>query len=208
MTKGMFITLEGIEGAGKSTHGEFITRVLAEHGREVCFTREPGGTNTGEAIRGILLHSRDMHIADITELTLIFAARAQHLEEVIRPALDRNAVVVCDRFTDATYAYQGGGRGIAHEKIAVLERLIQEGLKPDLTLLFDVDVKVGLKRARDRSSADRFESETLAFFEKIRSTYLEIASAEPERVCLINADREPELIREDILALLREHNLC
>lgn len=204
----MFITLEGIEGAGKSTHGEFITRVLVEHGHEVCFTREPGGTKTGEAIRDILLHSGDMHIADITELALIFAARAQHLEEVIRPALDRNAVVVCDRFTDATYAYQGGGRGIAHDNVRILEQLIQEGLKPDLTLLFDVDVQIGLMRARNRSSADRFESEALAFFEKVRSAYLEIASAEPDRVCLIDADRDPELIQEDILALLRERKLC
>lgn len=204
----MFITLEGIEGAGKSTHGAFITQVLVAQGREVCFTREPGGTDTGEAIREILLHSRDMHISDLTELTLIFAARAQHLEEVIRPALKRNAVVICDRFTDATYAYQGGGRGIAREKIRILEKLLQEGLRPDLTLLLDVDVKVGLARAGNRSSADRFESETMAFFEKVRSTYLEIASAEPERVCLIDADREPELIRKDIRALLKELKLC
>lgn len=204
----MFITLEGIEGAGKSTHGEFIARWLQEHGQQVCLTREPGGTRAGEAIRDILLHSRDMHIGDLAELTLIFAARAQHLQEVIRPALARNTIVVCDRFTDATYAYQGGGRGIAHEKIRQLEQLIQSGLKPDLTLLFDIDVRVGLARARNRSSADRFESETLAFFEKVRSSYLEIAAAEPERVCVLDADRDPGLIQADIQSLLREKQLC
>lgn len=204
----MFITLEGIEGAGKSTHGEYITRVLLDHGHKVCFTREPGGTRAGEAIREILLHSGDMHIGDITELTLIFAARAQHLQEVIRPALDGNTIVVCDRFTDATYAYQGGGRGIPQAQIRVLEQFIQQGLTPDLTLLFDVEVDVGLARAKHRSDADRFEAETSAFFQRIRNAYLEIARNAPHRVSVIDAGREPELIHADIISLLREKQLC
>jgi dTMP kinase len=204
----MFITLEGIEGAGKSTHGEFITRALLDHGHKVCFTREPGGTRAGEAIREILLHTRDMHIGDITELTLIFAARAQHLQEVIRPALERNSVVVCDRFTDATYAYQGGGRGIPQAQIRVLEQLIQQGLTPDLTLLFDVEVPVGLARAQHRSDADRFEAETSAFFERVRNAYLEIARSMPQRVTVIDANRDPGLIQADIMSRLRETKLC
>lgn len=204
----MFITLEGIEGAGKSTHGEYITRVLLEHGHKVCFTREPGGTGTGEAIREILLHSRDMHIGDLTELTLIFAARAQHLQEVIRPALEGDTIVVCDRFTDATYAYQGGGRGIPPEQIRVLEQLIQKGLSPDLTLLFDVGVEVGLARAKHRSDADRFEAETTAFFQRVRNAYLEVARSDPERVMLIDANRGQDLIQADILSLFIEKKLC
>ena len=204
----MFITLEGIEGAGKSTHGEFIARVLREHGHKVCFTREPGGTRTGEAIRDILLHSKDMHIGDVTELTLIFAARAQHLQEIIRPALAGNTIVVCDRFTDATYAYQGGGRGIPQAQIQELERLIQQGLAPDLTLLFDVAVEAGLARARRRSDADRFEAEDAAFFQRVRNSYLEIAQNAPERVILIDANREPDRIQADILSLFKGKNLC
>jgi dTMP kinase len=204
----MFITLEGIEGAGKSTHGEFITRMLLERGHKVCLTREPGGTRTGEAIRDILLHSRDMHIGDVTELTLIFAARAQHLQEVIRPALADNIIVVCDRFTDATYAYQGGGRGIPQAQIRDLEQLIQQGLAPDLTLLFDVAVEAGLARARRRSDADRFEAEDTAFFQRVRNSYLDIARDAPERVILIDANREPDRIQADILTLLKEKNLC
>ena len=204
----MFITLEGIEGAGKSTHGEFISRILREHGHKVCFTREPGGTRTGEAIREILLHSRDMHIGDVTELTLIFAARAQHLQEVIRPALADNTIVVCDRFTDATYAYQGGGRGIPKAQIRDLEQLIQQGLAPDLTLLFDVTVEAGLGRARRRSDADRFEAEDAVFFQRVRNSYLEIARHAPDRVMLIDANREPDQIQAHILSLFKEKSLC
>jgi len=204
----MFITLEGIEGAGKSSHGEYITRILLEHGHEVCFTREPGGTRAGEAIRDILLHGRDMHIGDLTELTLIFAARAQHLQEVIRPALEGDTIVVCDRFTDATYAYQGAGRGIPREQIRALEQLIQKGLSPDLTLLFDVSVEVGLARAKHRSDADRFEAETATFFHRVRNAYLEVARSDPDRVMLIDANREQDLIQEDILSLFKEKKLC
>ena len=204
----MFITLEGIEGAGKSTHGEYITRMLLDHGHKVCFTREPGGTRTGEAIRNILLHGRDMHIGDLTELTLIFAARAQHLQEVILPALEGHTIVVCDRFTDATYAYQGGGRGIPREQIRPLEQLIQKGLSPDLTLLFDVGVEEGLARAKHRSVADRFEAETAAFFHRVRNAYLEIARNDPDRVMLIDANRKLDLIQADILSLFKEKKLC
>ena len=208
MTKGYFITLEGIEGAGKSTHLDFIAGLLAEGGNEVCVTREPGGTATGEAIREILLHSNELPISAITELTLIFAARAQHLQEVIRPALENNAIVVCDRFTDATYAYQGGGRGVPEVRIRVLEDLIQDGLKPDLTLLFDVEVETGMARVKNRGSADRFESETIRFFERVRNAYLKNAVTEPQRIHVIDAGRELQLIQQEITALFKKKNLC
>lgn len=208
MTKGIFITLEGIEGVGKSTHVQYIKDLLTANGQQVRVTREPGGTETGEAIRELLLHSKDIKISDLTELTLIFAARAQHLEEVIRPALADNEIVICDRFTDATYAYQGGGRGIAQEKIQILETLVQGELRPDLTLLFDASVITGLSRAKDRSEADRFEKETVLFFEKIRSTYLEIATAEPGRVVVIDAEQSIEKVQIDILTELKDKGIC
>jgi len=208
MKKGLFITLEGIEGVGKSTHAVFITELLQNNGHEVTLTREPGGTGTGEAIREILLHHKVENIADVTELLLIFSARAQHLDEVIRPALAKNTSIVCDRFTDATYAYQGGGRGLGKDKVRLLEDLVQEGLKPDLTLLFDAPVATGLSRAKKRSTADRFESETIAFFEQVRSTYLDIARAEPERVYVIDAAQSLQQVQADISELFKRKGLC
>lgn len=204
----LFITLEGVEGVGKSTHMAFIAEKLRAGGHTVTLTREPGGTAAGEAVREILLHGKEMHIAAETELLLIFSARAQHLEEVIRPALSRDELVLCDRFTDATYAYQGGGRGIAKEKIKRLEAWVQEGLKPDITILLDAPVEIGLARANQRSSADRFESETVAFFERVRQSYLAIAKDEPQRVHLIDANKPLEAVQQDIADLLRAKQLC
>ena len=208
MTNGLFITLEGIEGVGKSTQALFIREVLEKNGHPTLLTREPGGTGTGEAVREILLHSSGQRICDLTELLLMFSARAQHLEEVILPAVAAGKVVVCDRFTDATYAYQGGGREMDRQQIQVLEALVQKGLKPDLTLLFDTPVAVGLERANHRGQADRFESETVNFFERVRQEYLQLAQAEPERIRVINADRPLEPIQQDIAEILADMHLC
>jgi dTMP kinase len=184
---GCFITLEGIEGVGKSTHLEFVAERLRAHGREVVTTREPGGTEMGERIRGILLEHGREPPAPMTELLLMFAARAQHIQSVIAPALASGSCVVCDRFTDATYAYQGGGRGIERDSIAALERLVQGRLRPDLTLLLDAPVEVARRRARAREQADRFESEPVTFFERVRGAYLALAQAHPERIVTIDA---------------------
>lgn len=183
----MFITLEGPEGAGKSTNREYLAQRLREQGFEVCLTREPGGTPLAERIRELLLTPTDESMAADTELLLVFAARAQHLHGVIRPALARGEVVLCDRFTDATYAYQGGGRGLPLERIAELERFVQGTLRPDLTLVFDLPVEVGLARAAARGRLDRFEQEQRAFFEAVRTTYLKRASAMPERYRVVDA---------------------
>jgi dTMP kinase len=187
---GKFITLEGGEGAGKTTCLKHVEQRIKEAGIEVCVTREPGGTRSGEKIREILLDRGNFDILDDTELMLMFAARSQHLHELIRPALAADTWVLCDRFTDATYAYQGGGRGIPNERIAILEDWVQQGLKPDLTLLLDLPVEVGLKRAGLRSTPDRFESENVSFMERMRSAYLEIAGSEPERVKVIDSAQE------------------
>lgn len=187
---GKFITLEGGEGAGKTTCLKHVEQRIKEAGIELCVTREPGGTRSGEKIREILLDRGNFDILDDTELMLMFAARSQHLHELIRPALAADTWVLCDRFTDATYAYQGGGRGILNERIAILEEWVQQGLKPDLTLLLDLPVEIGLKRAGLRSTPDRFESENVSFMERMRSAYLEIAGSEPERVKVIDSAQE------------------
>lgn len=184
---GLFITLEGPEGAGKSTNRDYLAGHLRDRGLDVLLTREPGGTPLAERIRELLLAPSDEKMDADTELLLVFAARAQHLAKVIRPALARGAVVLCDRFTDATYAYQGGGRGLSVERIATLERFVQGGLQPDLTLLFDLPVEVGLSRAAARGRLDRFEQEGQAFFEAVRQAYLERAKADPQRYRLIDA---------------------
>lgn len=188
MNPGWFITLEGGEGAGKSTSIAFVREFLEHTGRDVVVTREPGGTPLGEEIRKILLHGRDAMAVD-TELLLMFAARAEHLERVIRPALARGACVICDRFTDATYAYQGGGRGVDDSRIRILESWVQRGLRPDLTLLLDIPVAAGLERAGNRSSPDRFERERHDFFERVRQRYLFAAAREPERIHVIDASQ-------------------
>lgn len=184
---GLFITLEGPEGAGKSTNRDYLAGHLRDQGLDVVLTREPGGTPLAERIRELLLAPSDEKMDADTELLLVFAARAQHLAEVIRPALARGAVVLCDRFTDATYAYQGGGRGLSVERIAMLEQFVQGGLQPDLTLLFDLPVEVGLSRAAARGRLDRFEQEGQDFFQAVRQAYLDRAKADSQRYRLIDA---------------------
>lgn len=199
---GMFITVEGSEGAGKSTNLDFIEAWLRQTGRDVLRTREPGGTRLGEAIRGLLLGRRHDGMADDTELLLVFAARAEHLHKVIRPALDAGRWVLCDRFTDATYAYQGGGRGLSIERIAQLEAFVQGELRPDLTLIFDLPVEVGLARAAARGRLDRFEQEGLRFFESVRRAYLERAKAAPSRYRIIDAGQPLNVVQQDVQALI------
>lgn len=183
----LFVTLEGIEGVGKSTATGTVVDTLRARGRKVVVTREPGGTGLGERVRGVLLDADGEPIAPLTELLLMFAARAQHLAEVIRPALERGDCVVSDRFTDASYAYQGGGRGLGDAVVASVEALVHGDLRPDLTLLLDAPPEVGLARAAGRGPADRFEQETLAFFRRVRETYLARAAASGGRMVRIDA---------------------
>ena len=199
---GLFITLEGPEGAGKSTNREYLAALLREQGLEVVLSREPGGTPLAERIRELLLTPSDELMHSDTELLLVFAARAQHLAEVIRPALQRGAVVLCDRFTDATYAYQGGGRGLSEARIAELEQFVQGDLRPDLTLVFDLPVEVGLARASARGRLDRFEQEGQGFFEAVRQAYLQRAQKAPERYRVLDAAQTLEQVQRDIDAVL------
>ena len=199
---GCFITLEGPEGAGKTTNREFIAEFLRDSGVEVVLTREPGGTPLAERIRELLLAPADEPMASDTELLLVFAARAQHIDQVIRPALARGAVVLCDRFTDATYAYQGGGRGLATQRIEQLENFVQGDLRPDLTLIFDLPVEIGLSRAAARGRLDRFEQEGLGFFEAVRSAYLERARQAPGRYRVIDAGQPLAAVQRDLRALV------
>jgi len=202
--RGQFITIEGVEGAGKSTMIKRMVDWLEGHGHRVVQTREPGGTALAERIRDILLDRRNRELAGLAELLLMFAARAQHLDELIRPALARGETVLCDRFTDATWAYQGGGRGLPAPQIATLEQLVHGDLQPDLTLLLDLPVKEGLARASRRSASDRFESESLDFFERVRRNYLERAAADPERFVVIDASPWPKAVWSQIEAALQE----
>lgn len=199
---GLFITLEGPEGAGKSTNREYLAERLRERGIDVLLTREPGGTPLAERIRELLLDPSDEPMAADTELLLVFAARAQHLQQVIRPALARGCVVLCDRFTDATYAYQGGGRGLSIERIAQLEQFVQGELRPDLTLIFDLPVEVGLARAAARGRLDRFEQEGRGFFEAVRQAYLQRAVQSPQRYRVLDAGQTLVQVQADIDALL------
>lgn len=201
---GLFITLEGPEGAGKSTNREYLAERLRSHGIEVVLTREPGGTPLAERIRELLLTPSDEAMGVDTELLLVFAARAQHLEGVIKPALARGAVVLCDRFTDATYAYQGGGRGLPEERIALLEKFVQGDLRPDLTLVFDLPVEVGLTRAAARGRLDRFEQEKRSFFEAVRQTYLQRAQAVADRYKVIDASLPLAEVQANLDKLLPE----
>lgn len=184
-----FITLEGGEGAGKSTCIAFLRDYFAQRQLPLLMTREPGGTPLAEEVRELLLRKRDEKVAEDAELLLMFAARAQHIAEVIRPALARGEWVLCDRFTDATYAYQGGGRGLSVERIAELESMIQGDLRPGLTLLLDLPVQQGMARAAARNEKDRFESEQNEFFERVRATYRHRAAAEPQRFRVIDASK-------------------
>lgn len=201
---GLFITLEGPEGAGKSTNREYLAQRLREAGLDVVLTREPGGTPLAEKIRELLLAPAAEPMASDTELLLVFAARAQHIAEVIRPALQRGAVVLCDRFTDATYAYQGGGRGVAVERIEQLECFVQGDLRPDLTLIFDLPVEVGLSRAAARGRLDRFEQEGMAFFESVRSAYLSRAHKAPQRYRVLDAAQPLAAVQADLDQLIPE----
>ena len=198
-TRGRFITLEGVDGAGKSTHLGFIADWLRQHGKDVVITREPGGTPLAEELR-VLLLNREMD--PDTELLLMFAARQAHLAELVLPALDRGTWVVSDRFTDASYAYQCGGRGIAPARLAVLEEWVQRGFRPDLTLLFDVAAEVAESRRSAARAADRFEREADSFFNRVRAAYLERARAEPGRIRIVDAGRGIADIQADLARLL------
>lgn len=191
-----FITLEGGEGVGKTTNLAFIERYLQSHGVEVTRTREPGGTPLGENVRSLLLDSA--HVDSRAELLLVFAARAQHIAEIIRPALDAGHWVISDRFTDASYAYQGGGRGIETSVIGFLEHWVQQELQPDLTLLLDSPLDVGMARARGRGNVDRFESEQEAFFERVRQVYLDRAAAQPQRIKRVDASGSLEDVQVEL----------
>ncbi|MBX3677732.1 MAG: dTMP kinase [Rhodocyclaceae bacterium] len=183
--RGKFITLEGIDGAGKSTHHAWLVDHLKNQGREMVATREPGGTGLGEKLRALLL-SEPMHLE--TEALLMFAARREHMDKLIQPALEAGKWVVSDRFTDASYAYQGGGRGLARERIQVLERWVQAGFQPDITFVFDLPVEVAFERlAKTGNVPDRFEQETREFFERVRKTYLRRAATEPDRIKVVDS---------------------
>lgn len=202
-TPGYFITLEGGEGVGKSTNVKLVADLLRGAGHEVVVTREPGGTALAEEIRETLLGVRDEVMSDMTELLLVFAARAQHLDTVIRPALKAGRWVVCDRFTDATYAYQGGGRGFDEKTIAILETLVQDDLRPDLTLYLDVPVAVAADRIADRDH-DRFELEQKPFFERVRTAYLAIAARE-ERFVIIDAAPDLANVQRELTNTLNDY---
>jgi dTMP kinase len=196
--KGKFITVEGIEGVGKTTNMEYLQRLITAAGKELVITREPGGTPLGEAIRDLLLDPEYTGMDPDCELQLMFAARAEHLARVIRPAIEAGQWVLCDRFTDATYAYQGGGRGLDTDKIAALEQLVQGDFRPDLTLLLDVPVAIGLERASNRSTPDRFEQEQVEFFERVRQAYLEMARTHDGRYRVIDASQSLEAVQRQL----------
>lgn len=199
MGKGRFISIEGIEGAGKSTQLRFIQHLLENTGKAVKITREPGGTRLGEQIRDLLLVPRSEGMSAETELLLLFSARAEHVGKVILPALTAGQWVLCDRFTDASYAYQGGGRGMSLARIAALEEWTLGDLRPDFTLILDVPVELGLRRAAARHSlSDRFEQEQASFFERVRSTYLSLAQEHPDRCHVIDASLALSAVQQAI----------
>lgn len=200
--RGKFITIEGGEGVGKSTNIEFIQQVLAEQGVECLITREPGGTPMAEEIREVLIKNRSEQVVSEAELLLMFAARAQHLYSKILPALESGVWVISDRFTDATYAYQSGGRGVSEQKVALLEDFVQGDLRPDLTLLLDAPIEVGMERARNRGKLDRFEEEQTAFFSRVRQNYLKRAEQAPERFNVIDATQSLNEVQAEIKAVI------
>jgi dTMP kinase len=201
--RGLLITVEGVEGVGKSTNMAFIAEQLQQANIPCISTREPGGTPLAEDIRGLLLQPREETVAENTELLLMFAARAQHIAQVIEPALARGDWVLCDRFTDATYAYQGGGRGIVTDKIADLEQWVQGDLRPDITFLLDAPIEVGMTRANKRGELDRFEQEKQQFFENVRSCYLQRAE-ELSRYRVVDAAQSLEQVQASIKSILEE----
>jgi dTMP kinase len=203
VARGRFITLEGIEGAGKSTQRDTLADVLQELGVPFIHTREPGGAPAAERIRALLLDPALRDLCPRAELLLIFAARAEHLARTLQPALAAGTWVICDRFTDASFAYQGGGRGIPVDAIAGLETLVQGELRPDLTFLFDLPARQGLERARARGAPDRFEAETLSFFERAREIYLQRAAADPKRFRVLDASLGIDQVARQVRAELK-----
>ncbi|RBW49930.1 dTMP kinase [Marinobacter sp. F3R11] len=200
--RGRFITFEGTEGVGKSTQIANAAETLRELGVDCIVTREPGGTPMAESIRELLLAPRDEPVNDLTELLLMFAARAQHLHALILPALKKGQWVLCDRFTDATFAYQGGGRGVPGERIALLENLVQGDLRPDHVVLLDAPVETGMTRARNRGELDRFEQEAVSFFQRIRDTYLARAAKEPGRYNIVDASAPLDVVSARVSELM------
>lgn len=198
---GRFITFEGIDGAGKSSHLQAVERRWLAHGLEVVRTREPGGTPLAEALRELLLH-RGMDV--LSEVLLVFAARRDHLVQVVEPALARGAVVLCDRFTDATFAYQGAGRGVDLALLQQLEQWVQQGRQPDLTLWFDASPEEAARRRAAVRAPDRFESEDLAFFTRVAAGYHARMQADPRRFVRLNANRDPEAVADSLMAALQE----
>lgn len=213
--RGRFITFEGLDGCGKSTQLEKLARVLRSEGLSVVVTREPGGTPTGDKIRQLLLDTKTPALAPLAELALMFASRAQHIKEVIQPALTEGHVVLCDRFTDSSEAYQGGGRKLGSEPVLELHLILCGGLQPDLTILMDSDVAASVDRARRRNQAhstkngrrendeNRFEQENRAFFGRVRNAYLEIAAREPQRVIVVNARGSAEETHRQVVEIVR-----
>ncbi len=204
MKQGKFITVEGGEGVGKSTNMNFIKLLLEKKGISVVTTREPGGTSIAEKIRQILLEKNEEIISDQTELLLMFAARSQHITQVIQPALSSGHWILCDRFTDATYAYQGGGRGMDVSMIEWLEKTVQHGLRPDLTLLLDASIETGLNRVNKRGKLDRFEVEQHSFFERVRASYLQRAKQNSQQIKIINADQTLDKVEAEISLHIQE----
>jgi len=200
---GRFITIEGIEGVGKSTNVDFIARYFRDRGETVVVTREPGGTELAEAIRRLILETPRDGLSDTGELLLMFAARAEHLHSLIKPALARGDTVVCDRFTDATFAYQGSGRGVDWDRIETLRTLVQGDLQPDLTVLLDADTAVSAQRVAGRGEAkDRFEQERAEFFSRVREGYLRLAAEQPQRIAVIDAGRPLAEVQEQLATVL------
>ncbi len=210
--EGVFLTLEGLEGTGKTTNLAFLTQLLEEAGANVLVSREPGGTQLGEALRELILNRHDLQVSAMSELLMIFAARAQHLEQVIKPALAEGLWVISDRFTEASYAYQGSGRELGSAAVEVLEALVQAHLQPDVTFLLDIDPELGLRRASATGAPDRIEQEGLAFFERVRSGYLSRAEQFPERFKVVDASPSLEQVqtqlRMHVSALLNEKGLA
>lgn len=201
---GKFITFEGIEGVGKTTNIGFFQQCISNAGKDVIVTREPGGTPLGETLRTLLLSKENNPITEEAELLLMFAARAQHLQHVIKPGIGQGKWVLCDRFTDATYAYQGGGRGLSMVRIRQLEDWVQGSLRPDLTILFDAPVAIGLTRVKQRGEADRFEQQQVTFFEKVRNVYLQRAQNEPQRFRVIDASQTIAQVQHQVAAVVED----
>lgn len=204
MKKGFFISLEGSEGAGKSTQNKRIVEWLSDRGYAVVESREPGGTVVSEQIRQVLLDTRNAGLNATAELLLMFAARSQLVQEVIQPALAAGKVIVCDRFADASYAYQGGGRQLGAGTVAIVEKLVLGDLQPDLTLLFDIPVALGMQRVAGRGKADRFEVESIRFFERVRNAYLERAATHPRRFRVVDASQDQEQVWQQVQGFLQE----